>query len=184
MVEGLSVPPFAPQASWDMTSHGTLVGGGGEAFLHEFSATGDTLRTITVPGAAARPVPARELRDSLEALEARIDSLPVPLSDVQGVSAAVVARELPDSLPAYLATHIGEGDRIWLERWPSEGKAGAVRIYDVLAYDGTHLGTVRVPLPLLRDPPPFFGLDVLYGVVRDPQTEVESVVGARFDLRR
>ncbi len=56
------------------------------------------------------------------------------------------------------------------------------RHFDVLEYDGRHVGTVVVPLPLLAEPPPFFGEDTIVGVVMDPTFEVHSVVSFRFRL--
>ena len=43
-------------------------------------------------------------------------------------------------------------------------------------------GTVVVPAPLLADPPPFFGEDIIVGVVMDPVTDVHSVVAFRFRM--
>lgn len=57
---------------------------------------------------------------------------------------------------------------------------GSSRYYDVLEYDGRHAGTVVVPEPLLADPPPFFGEEVIVGVVADPVTGVHTVVVLRL----
>ncbi|MDX1494622.1 MAG: hypothetical protein R3253_11210, partial [Longimicrobiales bacterium] len=182
MVEGLSSAPFFPRAWWDVTSYGTLVTSDGEEYeLLEHAEDGSRLRAITGPSASRRPVPEGERRDSLKALEARIDSLPVPLEDVVNVAPAILDREIPDSLPSILSVHWGAGDRIWVQRWPPEGQ-GDRRVFDVLAYDGSYIATVVLPAPLLSEPPPFFGMETVVGVVQDPETGIHRVVVARFAL--
>ncbi|MCZ0933631.1 MAG: 6-bladed beta-propeller [Gemmatimonadetes bacterium] len=184
MVHGLNRAPFSPRADWDMTGRGTIIVGDGETYrLHEFTRDGEPLRTIDGPDAGRRAVPRSERADSLRALEARIDSLPVPLDEVVHVAPEILSGEIPDSLPAFISVHAGASDRIWVERWPPEGMASS-RHFDVLEYDGRHAGTVVVPAPLLSDPPPFFGDDTIVGVVIDPVTDVHSVVALRFRLPR
>lgn len=184
MVDGLNMVPFGPRADWDMTERGTIIASDGETYqIQEFDQDGRLLRTITGPEMERRPVPPAERADSMRALEARIDSLPVPLEDVEHVAPEILDGEIPDSLPASIALHVGAGNRIWVERWPPEGM-GSSRYYDALEYDGRYRGTVVVPAPLLSDPPPFFGEDVIVGVVMDPTTEVHSVVALRFRLPR
>ncbi len=182
MVDGLNIAPFAPRADWDMTGRGTIIAGDGETYqVQEFDQDGQLLRTIAGPSVERRAVPRAERADSLRALEVRIDSLPVPLNEVLHVAPEILRGEIPDSLPAYISLHVGASDRIWIERWPAEGMASS-RFYDVLEYDGSFAGTVVVPAPLVNDPPPFFGEDIIVGVVVDPTTEVHSVVTARFRL--
>jgi len=184
MVDGLNSAPFAPRADWDMTGRGTIIVGDGETYrLHEFARDGEPLRTIDGPDAGRRAVPRSERADSLRALEARIDSLPVPLDEVVHVAPEILSGEIPDLLPAFISVHVGASDRIWVERWPPEGMASS-RHFDVLEYDGRHAGTVVVPAPLLSDPPPFFGDDTIVGIVIDPATDVHSVVALRFRLPR
>lgn len=182
LVPGLNIAPFAPRADWDMTGRGTIIVSDGEAYqLQEFDQDGQLLRTIDGPELERRAVPSAERTDSMRALEARIDSLPVPLEEVQHVAPEILRGEIPDSLPPLIAIHVGASDRIWVERWPLEGMASS-RYYDVLEYDGRYAGTVVVPAPLLADPPPFFGEDIIVGVVMDPTTDVHSVVALRFRL--
>ena len=129
MVYGVNTAPFAPRVDWDMTGRGTIIVGDGETYeLREFDQDGQLLRTIGGPELERRPVPRAERADSMRALEARIDSLPV------------------------------------------------------LEYDGRYAGTVVVPAPLLADPPPFFGEDIIVGVVMDPVADVHSVVVFRFGM--
>ncbi len=178
MVEGLNVAPFEPRATWDMTSQGTIVGGDGTS-VWLFSQAGDTLRKIDEGG--GRPIPPGERRDSLRAVGVRLDALPVPVDKVRNLSEAIRADAYPTTLPGHVAVFVGEGDRIWIERWPSEGQ-GDARFFDVVDLEGTPLATVVVPAPLQVDPPPFFGTSRIYGVVRDPETAVESVVAATYRL--
>ncbi len=184
MVDGLNVAPFAPRADWDMTQRGTIIVGDGETYqIQEFDQDGQLLRTIDGPAVEPRAVPREEYADSMRAVEARIDSLPVPLDDVFHVAPEILRGELPDSLPAFISLHAGASDRIWVERWPAEGMASS-RFYDVLEHDGRHAGTVVAPVPLLSDPPPFFGEDTIVGVVIDPTTEVHRVAVLRFSLAK
>lgn len=182
MVDGLNMAPFAPRADWDMTGRGTIVVGDGERYeLREFDRDGRLLRTIPGPETERRPVPPAERADSMRVLEARIDSLPVPLEDVMNVAPEIRRGEIPDSLPGFVGVHVGASDRFWVERWPPEGM-GSSRYYDVLEYDGRYAGTVVAPEPLLADPPPFFGEDVIVGVVTDPVTGVHTVVVLRYRM--
>lgn len=176
MVRGLSHAPFEPVASWTITGRGTVVSGDGtEYVLVETDARGDTVGRIEGPRPAGRSVGANERADSLVALEARIDSLPVPLREVQGVAPSVTERRLPDRVPAYLSVHAATNGELWVEQWPAEG-ASDRRAFDVFREDGRFRGTVTLPVPLLSDPPPYITPGALYGVVRDPDTEVERVV--------
>ena len=180
MAHGLNTAPFAPRVGWDMTGRGTIIVGDGETYeLREYDQDGRLLRTIAGPELEPRAVPRAERADSMRALEARIDSLPVPLDDVFNVAPEIRRGEIPDSLPGFIGVHVGASDRIWVERWPLEGM-GSSRYYDVLEYDGRYAGTVVVPAPLMSDPPPFFGDEIIVGVVKDPVTDVQSVVVFRF----
>lgn len=182
MAHGLNTAPFAPRVDWDMTGRGTIVLGDGKTYeLREFDQDGRLVRTIGGPELERRAVPRAERADSMRALEARIDSLPVPLDKVFHVAPEIRRGEIPDSLPALVGVQVGASDRIWVERWPPEGM-GSSRYYDVLEYDGRYAGTVVAPVPLLSDPPPFFGEDVIVGVVMDPVTGVHTVVVLRFAL--
>ena len=181
-VPGLNIAPFAPRAAWDMTGRGTIItGDGATSQLQEFGQDGQVIRTIDGPALNRRAVPEAERSDSMAALELRIDSLPVPLDEVENVAPEILSGEIPDSLPHFLSIHVGASDRIWIQRWSPEGM-GSSRYYDVVQYDGSYAGTVVVPAPLLADPPPFFGDSVIAGIVMDPATDVHSVVVVRFTL--
>lgn len=182
MLDGLSYAPFAAPPVWDVTHAGTILSSAGDhRFLAETNVAGDTLRTIAVPGGDRRPVPLAERQDSLRALEARLDSVPVSLDEVIGLADDVRERRLPELLPAVIGIHIGADSAIWVERWPDEGH-GQSRFYDILEHDGTLRARVELRAPMTRDPPPFFMRHRVIGVVRDPETGVERVV--RFTLPR
>ena len=179
LVQGLSHAPFDPVPSWAVTPRGAILGGDGEGYvLFETDARGDTVRTITGPR-ARQAVGEAAMRDSAAALAARLDTLPVPLARVLGVSDAVRARELPDSLPAFVGVHIGDDGRIWVEQWPP--RAG-VRRFDVLTPNGELEESVEFSAPLLREPPPWFTRDAIYGVVQDTASGIERVV--KLAIRR
>ena len=184
MIGGLNMAPFAARAAWDLTGRATVIAGNGSEYaFEEYGPDGQLLRTIEGPVSAQRPVSRSERADSVAALELRIDSLPVPLDRIEGVAPEIRAGNIPETLPHFISVHVGSSDRIWVERWGLEG-AGESRHFDVLEYDGSYAGTVVVPVPLLNDPPPFFGDDVVIGVTMDPETGVHTVAVSRFDLRR
>ena len=183
LVHGVTAPPFAARAAWDVTERGTVLIGDGEAYrLQELAADGSVLREIAGPDRGARPVPAGERADSTAALQVRLDSVPVPLDEVENIAPEILRGDIPETLPPFVSVHLGVGSRIWVERWPPEGMGSIRRYYDVLEDDGRYAGTVVVPAVLLADPPPFFGNDVVVGVIEDPATEVQSVVTVRFAL--
>ena len=176
LVRGLSRAPFEPAASWTLTRRGTLLGGSGESELIETDRSGDTLRVIPLVG--RRPVTGRERADSAAALDARIDSLPVPLEEVVGASERVLAGDLPDSVPGFLAVHTSTTGEIWVRRWPPAGSDDTH--FDVYSPAGELTGHVRVPGRLFPEVPPFIGPDRLVGVERDPVTDVHTVAVYRF----
>jgi hypothetical protein len=180
LLDGLERVPFEPVPSWDVTAEGQVVSSDGtHAPLVVTGPGGDTIRRIALPGpgASGARIPAGVRADSLAALRARLDSVPVPLDQVEGLGPGVVEGRLPETLPGVLAVHVSAEGRLWVERWPEDP---ATRVFDVLALDGTPLRRLVLEAPLLRDPPPWFGNGQVVGVVRDPVTEVERVV--RFDV--
>ena len=182
MVGGLNIAPFAARAAWDLTGRATVIAGDGSAYaFEEYGPDGQLLRMIEGPVSAPRPVSRSERADSIAALELRIDSLPVALDRVEGVAPEIRTGDIPETLPHFISVHVGSSDRIWVERWGFEGAAESSH-FDVLEYDGSYAGTVVVPVPLLNDPPPYFGDDVVIGVTTDPETGVHSVAVSRFNL--
>lgn len=180
IVDGVSRAPFEPRASWDITSDGTVYTTRGDAYeVVAWTPSGDTLRVLSLPR-PPRPVPEREARDSARAFGARLDSIPVPLDRVIGMSDAARARELPAVLPEITGLQIDAAGNLWLRRWPPGDGAGGT-CFDVLSPDGQPIRTVILPAAVLSDPPPFVSDELIVGVLRDPATDVERV--ALFRLR-
>ena len=178
LLPGLDRVPFAPAPSWDVTADGIVVSSDGtDAPLLLTGVRGDTVGRITLPGGGPRPVPPALLADSLAALRARLDSVPVPLDQVEGLGEGVAEGRLPEVLPSVLGLHVAADGVIWVQRWHDDP---GTRVYDLVELDGTHLRRLVLVAPLLRDPPPWFGHGQVVGVVRDPVTGVERVV--RFDV--
>ena len=181
LLDGLSHVPFAPLATWDVTQGGTILSSdGADCRLIETNMAGDTVRVIAGPEVGSREIPPYEREDSLRALSARIDTLPVPIDQVRGLGEGVAERRLPRYLPCMIGIQVATDGSIWVERWPGEGQ-GQSRFYDVLDGDGELRGQLILQAPLVTDPPPFFGSRYLVGVVSDSITGVERV--ALFSLK-
>jgi hypothetical protein len=180
LLQGLSHVPFAPLPVWDVTQTGTILSStGAEYVLIETSIHGDTLRVISGPSSGLVEIAATERADSARALDARLDTLPVPIDEVSGLGPGVRDRQLPTTLPAVIAIHVAINGSIWVETWPPEGQSDS-RFFDVLDDEGRLLTRAELRAPLTRDPPPFFGERYVVGVLRDPDTGVERVV--RFTI--
>lgn len=175
MVDGLNRTPFEAGASWDVTRDGHVISTTGTEYrIVETDSVGDTIRAFTGPD-GRRPVPDAEKADSAAALQERIDSLPVPLADVEGVSELIREGTLPDSLPATTTLHLSDDGKIWVGRWPPEGQGGHT-VFDLFTREGHYERTVVVPAPLLTEPPPYLSDRLIVGVVEDPATDVQSVL--------
>jgi hypothetical protein len=179
LLDGVNRAPFEPVASWDITRDGTVHTARGDAYeVVAWTQTGDTLRVVRLPRSPAR-VPESEAGDSARAFGTRLDSIPVPIDRVRGMSEAARSRDLPEYLPAILALQIDSGGDLWLRRWPaSTGRT----YFDVLSATGQPLRTIILPADVVSDPPPFISNELIVGVLRDPATDVERV--ALFRLTR
>jgi hypothetical protein len=120
--------------------------------LIETAVNGDTVRIIEGPTGNPVEIPAQERADSARALDARLDTLPVPIDDVIGLGEGVRERRLPMTLPPVLDIYVATDGSIWVERWPEEGE-GQFRIYDILDESGVFRTRVVLKAPLVRDPP-------------------------------
>lgn len=181
-LDGVSRAPFEPAASWDLTSRASILAStGDDDEVVEFAASGDTVRVLRA-AYERRRVPAGELRDSTRAFRARIDSIPVPLDRVRGMSDAARSGNVPTFVPSVIALHIDEEGDIWLRRWPpSDGKNRTV--FDVFDDSGHARRTVAIPGDLMLDPPPFVSSGLVAGVVADPATAVERIAVYRIPGR-
>lgn len=176
---GLSVAPFEPRAVFDVTARGTVIGGDGtEYVLVEVDIRGDTVATIR-GGHQQQEIDRMERSDSAAALQARLDSVPVPLDRVQNLSPWVERGELPPSYPPYIDVWSGAEGRTWVRRWPPQ-EGG--ELFDVYGPSGEPLGSIRLPVSIDRSVPPHFASEIVIAVVRDPLTDVQKVVGVPFDL--
>lgn len=106
LLDGLSRVPFAPVPTWDVTLEGALLSADGrQNRLVETDLAGDTLRVLPLGPDDGRPIPAGERADSLDALEERIDSLPVPLDEVVNLGEDVRPVDSPMSFPQVVGVH-------------------------------------------------------------------------------
>ncbi len=172
-VPGINRVPFEPRPSWDITRRGEVWLSQGERY--EIVAVGPGGDTIAVVRRSVPPesVPPDERRDSAEAFQARLDSVPVPLDRVRGMSPMARRGELPATLPAIVSVHLDQRDRLWVRRWPRADTSETV--FDVFDSSGAFLQTVRLPGSLLRTPPPWIDGETIVGVEQDPTTGVHSV---------
>lgn len=175
---GLSVAPFEPVAVFDVTPRGTVIGGDATDYLLvEVDAHGDTVATIRGEY-QPREIDAGERADSASALQARLDSVPVPLTRVQNLSPWVERGDLPDTYPPYIDVWSGGQGRTWVRRWPRNGG----ELFDVYGPNGESLGSVHLPVRIDRSVPPHFGGGAVTAVTRDPLTDVQKVVRVVFEL--
>lgn len=179
---GLNHVPFAPLPTWDVTPRGTLLLGDGESYLlKETDAAGRVVREYRRATSPDR-IPARERRDSLAALGARLDSISVPWSQVQGVPSSVRARELPEHYPPFLTAYAAEDGRIWVRRWVPNGDARTV--FDVFESDGRFSRVVELPRSIASYPTPVLTLHDIVAVGVDPETGAHSVLRFSAAARR
>lgn len=103
IIPGLNVVPFHPLPVWAVTPAGALISG--PADKYELTVAGPDGRTIRILSRTVRAtqIPAVVRAENLQALKRRIDSLPVPISSLRGVSDEVRALRLPDNFPFYRA---------------------------------------------------------------------------------
>lgn len=175
LAPGLNRVPFAPTPSWSVSGRGTLWSNDGESsILIETNVAGDTIRRLELQGVRRRTVQQAEREDSLRALDARIDSLPVALEQVVFLGEGVAERELPDSVPSIIGIE-EVGDRLWIERWPPPDQ-GHLRAYDVFDLDGRFLRGFELAAPLIDDPGPYVTEERVVGVVTDPVSGVDRIV--------
>ena len=172
-VDGINRAPFEPRPSWDITPEGHIVFAPGDRYeVVEVDPTGDTVRTIS-RSHETRPIPERARRDSAQAFRARLDSLPVPITRVRGMSPMARAGELPDDLPPIVAVQMDEDGQVWVRRWPV-ADANESR-FDVFGATGPLLRRVILPATLKTVPAPWLSDAVIAGVLTDPETGVERV---------
>jgi hypothetical protein len=168
--------------AWDLLPDGHLVSSDGAAArLNITGPEGDTVRRVTVRRGAGRRIPDQERQDSLAALNARLESVPVPLDQVLGIPASVRERELPETLPEVLALHVDTEGRIWVRRWPYEPRAMPTH-FDVFDSDGEFVGAVSLPVDFRFDVAPWIGTDHMVVVEADDAYGSDRVALFTFTL--
>lgn len=172
-VQGINRAPFEPRPSWDISDEGRIWFAQGDGYeMLELSPAGDTLQVIRRPH-DPQPVPASERRDSADAFLSRLDSVPVSLDEVRGMSVMARRRELPTTLPPIVAIRIGGSGNVWVRRWPRSGSRETV--FDIVDSSGAPDRTVVVPEAILTYPAPWLTDELIIGVLEDPPTGVQRV---------
>ena len=180
MIPGLNIVPFHPVPVWAVTPTGALISGPADKYeLKEAGPDGRTIRTVTRT-VRATPIPAVVRAESLRALKRRIDTLPVPISSLHGVSDEVRALRLPNNFPFYrsLSVDPGSGD-VWVWRWTTV--SGPARSHvDVFSAAGRYVRTVVLPANCATAPSPVVRGKTIACVQLDPESGAESVVVAQL----
>lgn len=168
LAPGLNHVPFAAIPVWDLTSAGTLLSGNGDEYLlAERDAAGNVLNSYR-RSVSAQQISARERADSTAALKRRIDTLPVPVSRLEGVPPNVIKLDLPRVFPFYSAVFSASDGKVWVRRWVNGGDKRTV--FDVFERDGKFLSTVALPVVISSEVQPVLRLDRIVAVVVDPDT--------------
>ncbi len=179
MLRGLNHVPFAGVPVWTSSPVGTIISGNGLKYeLVETDGAGTVVRRFNRTDAAV-PIDAAERRDSLRALTVRFDSIPVPLTQVQGMPEEVRQKRLPTHYPPYRELSVSREGALWVRRWTTPAERGTSR-YDVFAPDARFLGTVSLPAELIGEPTLMIAGRRAAGIVTDRETGLQTVV--RFDV--
>jgi hypothetical protein len=175
MLRGLGYAPFTPVRQWASTPRGTIISGDARSYLLvETDAAGREVRRFTRPYQPV-PIDASERRDSLRALSARLDSITVPLSQVEGMSDDVRARRLPADYPAHREVAVSGDGVLWVRRW-SDATTRARSVFDVFDAEARFLGTVVLAADLRADPVLVIMGSQGAGIEVDPETGLEMLV--------
>ena len=179
IVPGLSMVPFHPVPVWTISPNGTIISGPADRYeLVETDSLGRTLRTYKRAVPAER-IPAGERGDSLRALRQRIDSLPVPVSQVRGASEEVKAQRLPSTYPFYRSVVVTPANEVWVRRWNS-GALARFTVVDVFQADGSYAKTIVLPMNCATVPSIAVRGRIAACMVVDADNGAESVVVAQL----
>lgn len=174
LVRGVSHPPFAPVPAWDITPRGTLIMGDAITYtIRETDRNGELIREISRSYSPVR-IPAEERRDSLAAVQARLDSISIPLNQVVGIHPDVESGRAPETYPAYMDIFAGDDGKIWVRRWVAGGHVRTV--FDVLEEDGTFITSIELPREIMSFPTPWLTLDRIVAVATDPGTGGHAII--------
>jgi hypothetical protein len=174
---GLNAVPFEPFAYWDITPGGEVVMNDLDGYrVRVVDRRGRVVRELTRAVAPPR-IPPRLRAESLGALTRRLDSLrALPADKVFGVPDHVRARRLPDTFPAIRGVIAATDGRVWVRRWVAEP---ARTVFDVWSPVGRLESVVVLPVELADLPTPAVSRDRVAGVVRDPATDLPTIVVLR-----
>ena len=177
MLPGLNHVPFAALPVWDVTPVGTVISGDGRFYeLRETDSNGNAIRTFH-RDVSLEGIPSRERADSVRALRARLDSVPVSLNQVEGMPEEVRSLEVPEVYPAYMAVHFGVDSTVWVRRW-SPAAVGR-SIFDVFSRSGDFLRTVVLPRIVATEPTPVLSLTDIVAIALDPDTDENIILRFR-----
>ncbi len=175
MVPGLNVVPFHPSPVWAVSTTGTILSSPGDRYLiAETDVAGRVVRQITRPD-TPHAIPAAERAESTRALSRRIDTLKVPLSQVNGASEEVRARRLPLVYPTIVGLVAAPDGALWVRRWAAPTSVAAT-VFDVFGADGRYRETVRLPMRCAPQPSVIVRGALVACVVLDPASGAEQVV--------
>lgn len=177
MVKGVNVVPFHPVPVWAITASGTVLAGPGDRY--EFTETDNAERPLRKLARATPSdvIPAAERAESTRALKRRIDSLPVPLAQVNGASEEVKAMRLPSNYPAYRSLTISPNGEAWVRRW-SPPALRSNSLFDVFSASGAYRQTVSIPADCAVLPAPVVRGGTIACVAVDHETGAEAVIVA------
>jgi len=179
VVPGLSMVPFHPVPSWTVSNRGTIISGPADRYeLMETDSIGRVVRTLRRSIGPER-IPPRVRGDSLRALRRRIDSLPVPLSQVRGASEEVKARRLPEYFPFYRSLVGTPSDELWVRRWTPPAMENST-VVDIFGANGNYAKTLVLPMDCANQPAITVRGRLAACVVIDGETGAESVVVAQL----
>jgi len=182
VLPGLNRVPFSPTPSWDVLPDGRLVSTDGAAGMLDITdPSGEVVGRVPIRTGEMRSVPEVEREDSLAALTARLDSVLVPLDQVIGMPDEVRTRTLPEILPEVLSLHVDTVGRIWVRRWPAEGRHNRT-FYDVFSVDGALVGAVELEVDVHPEVAPWIGEDGMVVVSQDSAYGFDQVVAYSFTL--
>ncbi|MEO5797810.1 MAG: 6-bladed beta-propeller [Gemmatimonadales bacterium] len=175
MVKGVNVVPFHPMPVWAVGSTGNIIAGPGDRYtLSETNAIGQAVRQFGRNIALDR-IPQAERAESTRALKRRIDSLPVPLAQVNGVSEEVRAMRLPETYPSYRSASVAANGELWIRR-SSTASARKSSFFDLFGAAGVYLRTVVVPVDCSIAPAPVIRGSSFACLAIDEESGAETVV--------
>ena len=183
VVKGINVVPFHPVPVFTVSAAGTIISSPSDVYLlKESDANARVVRSVR-RDVAAPTIPAAERADSARALARRLDSLTVPLAQVNGVSEEVKARRLPTTYPVFRSLSTAADGTLWARRWSAAAQR-AESWFDLLDPNGRFLRTVVVPADCTTLPAPVVRGDVLACVALEAETDAERVIIVRVPAMR